>query len=178
MRGAVCRSTKMEFNVRKQIMFNFRPLGRTLLLGTLCTASFGCNESTTTTTRTNPQTDREVTVTANKPVIPDGETSADTANDDRTNTGINVRDLDDSTKTPLDQNENKADIKITADIRSRVVDTEMSVDAQNVKIITQDGKVTLRGPVHTAEEKAKIEEIAMDVAGIDNVDSQLEIDPN
>ncbi len=41
----------------------------------------------------------------------------------------------------------------------------MSVDAQNVKIITQDGKVTLRGPVHTAAEKATIEQIANDVAG-------------
>ncbi len=159
-------------------MLNFRPLGRTLLLGTICTASFGCSESTTATSRTHSPSDREVTLTANKPVMPDGQTPADTVKDDRTNTGINVRDRNDSTKTPLDQNENRADIKITADIRSRVVDTQMSIDAQNVKIITQNGKVTLRGPVHTAAEKEQIEQIAKDVAGKDNVDSQLEIDAN
>ena len=97
---------------------------------------------------------------------------------DRTNTGINTRDQEDVTKTPLDQHENEADIQITGEIRRRVVDTEMSVDAQNVKIITQDGLVTLRGPVHTAAEKATIEQIANDVAGKGKVDSQLEIDAN
>ncbi len=45
----------------------------------------------------------------------------------------------------------------------------------NVKIITQDGKVTLRGPVKAEEEKHQIEEIAVDDAGADNVDSQLEV---
>ena len=84
---------------------------------------------------------------------------------DRTNTGVNVRDRDSTTKTPLDQNENKADIAITADIRKKVVETEMSLNAQNVKIITQDGKVTLRVPVKTAAEKTRIEEIARAVAG-------------
>lgn len=126
-------------------------------------------------------------MTVKKPVMPDdGDASTrvhvdgtdDSVNADRTNTGVNTRDRDDVTKTPLDQNENEADIRITADIRSRVVDTEMSVDAQNVKIITQDGKVTLRGPVHTAAEKATIEQIANDVAGQGKVDSQLEIDAN
>ena len=58
------------------------------------------------------------------------------------NTAVNVRDRDTSTKTPIDQNENQADIDITAKIRKEVVDTKMSVNAQNVKIITQNGKVT------------------------------------
>lgn len=93
----------------------------------------------------------------------------------RDNTAINKRDRDGATKTPLDQNENKADIGITADIRKRVVDTKMSVNAHNVKISTQDGKVTLRGPVKTDEEKTQIEEIARSVAGEKNVDSQLEV---
>jgi len=80
------------------------------------------------------------------------------------------------TKTPLDQNENQADINLTAEIRKRVVDTKMSVNAQNVKIITQDGRVTLRGPVKTADEKKRIEEIARVVAGDGKVDSQLEVE--
>ena len=95
---------------------------------------------------------------------------------DRDNTAVNKRDRDSATKTPLDQNENKVDIGITADIRKRVVDTKMSINAQNVKIITQDGKVTLRGPVKTADEKKQIEEMARSVAGENNVDSQLEVE--
>jgi osmotically-inducible protein OsmY len=93
------------------------------------------------------------------------------------NTGANAADQNnESAKTPIDQNENKADIDITANIRKRVVDTKMSVNAQNVKIITQDGKVTLRGPVKSAEEKKQIEDIAINVAGEGKVDNQLAVE--
>jgi hyperosmotically inducible periplasmic protein len=95
---------------------------------------------------------------------------------DRDNTGVNARDRDDSAKTPIDQNENQADVDITAKIRQQVVDTEMSVNAQNVKIMTQDGRVTLRGPVKSDEEKKKIEQIASSVAGADKVASHLEVE--
>jgi hyperosmotically inducible periplasmic protein len=95
----------------------------------------------------------------------------------RDNTEVNVRDRTDDVKTPIDQNENQKDIDITANIRKRVVDTKMSVNAQNVKIITQDGKVTLRGPVKSEEEKAQIEKMAHEVAGAANVDNQLEVQP-
>jgi hyperosmotically inducible periplasmic protein len=91
------------------------------------------------------------------------------------NTAVNVRDRDRDAKTPIDQNENQADVNTTANIRKQVVDTKMSVTAQNAKIITQNGKVTLRGPVDSQEEKQKIEEIARSVAGAGNVDSQLEV---
>src|SRR5436189_6440938 len=87
--------------------------------------------------------------------------NAQTANESKQvaadNTGANANDRNnDAAKTPIDQNENKADIDITANIRKQVVDTKMSVNAQNVKIITQDGKVTLRGHVKSAEEKKQI----------------------
>ena len=95
----------------------------------------------------------------------------------RDNTAVNQRDRDGAAKTPIDQNENEKDVGITAEIRKRVVDTKMSIAAQNIKIITQDGKVTLRGPVKTAEEKAEIEKFAQQVAGAGNVDSQIEIEP-
>ena len=91
------------------------------------------------------------------------------------NTAVNERDRSDAVKTPIDQNENQADIDVTANIRKRVVDTKMSVNAQNVKIITQDGKVTLRGPVDSADEKKQIEDIATEVAGAGKVDSQIEV---
>ena len=87
-----------------------------------------------------------------------------------------MRDRDADAKTPIDQNENQADIDVTANIRKRIVDTELSINAQNVKVITQDGMVTLRGPVKSAEEKQQIEDIARDVAGRDKVVSQLEIE--
>ena len=101
----------------------------------------------------------------------------DKENQTRYSTEVNVRDRSDAVKTPIDQNENRKDIDITANIRKRVVDTKMSVNAQNVKIITQDGKVTLRGPVKSDEEKAQIEKTAHEVAGAANVDNQLEVQP-
>lgn len=104
------------------------------------------------------------------------DSASNTTAADRDNTGVSVRDRDADEKTPIDQNENQADVDLTAKIRERVVATEMSVNAQNVKIITQNGKVTLRGPVATAEEKKRIEDIAQEIASAGNVDSQLEIE--
>jgi hyperosmotically inducible periplasmic protein len=101
----------------------------------------------------------------------------DPATTAKDNTAVNERDRSNEVKTPIDQNENQMDIDLTASIRNRVVDTKLSVNAQNVKIITQDGKVTLRGPVKSEEEKQQIEQIASDVAGVGNVDSQIEIQP-
>ncbi len=145
-----------------------------LLFGVLCGMVPGCNESRPPATGNNTTNPPSTTVTANRPETPDERT---TTSDpvDPTNTGVNVRDRDSLDKTPLDQNENKTDIYITAEIRKQVVDTEMSVDAQNVKIITQDGMVTLRGPVATEQEKQRIDVMAKSVAGADKVDNQLEV---
>jgi hyperosmotically inducible protein len=94
------------------------------------------------------------------------------------NTAVNERDADGDTKTPFDQGENEADRNTTAEIRRRVVDApDMSVNAQNVKIITNAGNVTLRGPVENDAEREAIEKIAKDVAGADKVDNQLEVKP-
>lgn len=95
---------------------------------------------------------------------------------DKDNAAVNERDRGATAKTPIDQNENQKDIDVTAAIRKRVVGTKLSLNAQNIKIITQNGKVTLRGPVKSAEEKKQLEEIAHAVAGAGNVDSQLEIE--
>jgi len=95
---------------------------------------------------------------------------------DRDNTAINERDRDSTAKTPFDQHENQSDIDITANIRKKVVDTEMSVNAQNVKIITENGMVTLRGPVKTVDEKNRIVAFATEVAGAGKVDDQLEVE--
>jgi len=64
----------------------------------------------------------------------------------------------------------------SAQIRKDILaQKDMSVNAHNVKVITNAGKVTLRGPVNTAEEKHRIGEIADRNAGADNVDNQLEV---
>jgi osmotically-inducible protein OsmY len=97
---------------------------------------------------------------------------------DADNTAVNLRDVHDTLKTPINQNENQKDVNITAEIRSRVVDADLSINGRNVKIITQDGRVTLRGPVKSEEERAKIVDIATDVAGADNVENQLEVETN
>lgn len=125
-------------------------------------ALLGCDLPNTTNTTTGDRSMKD----ASLPVA------------DRDNSTVNKRDRDSNTKTPLDQNENKVDIGITASIRKSVVDTKMSTNAQNVKIITQDGNVTLRGPVKTQEEKDRIDEIARNVAGVKAVDSQLEVEKN
>src|SRR5688572_6292399 len=66
------------------------------------------------------------------------------------NTAVNQRDASPRAKTPIDQNENQADINVTAKIRQLVLDVkDLSIDARNAKIITADGKVTLRGPVQS-----------------------------
>ncbi len=92
------------------------------------------------------------------------------------NTEINVRDKDNATLTPEDQKETKKDIRITAHIRKTVVrDKSLSVDAQNAKIITRSGLVTLRGPVVTEAESKKLQKIAKHTRGVVKVDNQLEI---
>jgi hyperosmotically inducible protein len=92
------------------------------------------------------------------------------------NTARNVRDRNGGAVTPLDQGTSKADIDTTMQIRKEIIATkDMSVDARNVKIITIDGHVTLRGPVNSADEKSLIGEIAIRIAGAGNVDNQLEV---
>ena len=91
------------------------------------------------------------------------------------NSNVNVRDRSGATTTPLDQGEGQHDVNVTADIRKQVMAAKLSTDAQNTKIITKDGKVTLRGPVQTADEKLQIVQIATAVAGPGNVDDQLEV---
>jgi hyperosmotically inducible periplasmic protein len=109
---------------------------------------------------------------AARPVIEDSALE-----NDPENTRVNQRDADTAlTKTPRDQGEGEEYIQTTAAIRKRVVDMDLSTNAENVKIITADGKVTLRGVVESDEEKQTIERIAREVAGKGDVESQLTVD--
>jgi len=94
------------------------------------------------------------------------------------NSGRNERDRSGDTKTSGDQSNSSADIKMTAAIRRAVMhDDSLSMTAKNVKIITADGVVTLRGPVKTAAEKAAIAKHAMAVAGDHaKIENQIEVE--
>jgi osmotically-inducible protein OsmY len=88
----------------------------------------------------------------------------------------NERDVDGKKPTPLDQGNAEAEIELTRQIRQEVLaQPNFSINAQNVKIITQNKTVTLRGPVATAAEKATIERIAKAQAGANQVVSELEV---
>jgi len=92
------------------------------------------------------------------------------------NTRKNERDRSGETTTSGDQSNSQEDVKITAAIRRAVVrDNSLSTTAKNVKIITANGTVTLRGPVKNDAEKAKIAELAQSAAGNAKIDNQLEV---
>jgi len=95
---------------------------------------------------------------------------------DADNTKKNERDRSGETQTSGDQSNSQGDVKTTAAIRRAVVkDHSLSNMAKNVKIITANGTVTLRGPVKTDAEKAKIAELAQSAAGNAKIDNQLEV---
>lgn len=95
------------------------------------------------------------------------------------NTGVNQRDAGGGTLTTLDQGNSSGDLRITAAVREMVVaDESLSTNAHNVKIITVDGVVTLRGPVASQAEKAAIETKARSVSGVARVDNQLDVTTN
>jgi hyperosmotically inducible protein len=92
------------------------------------------------------------------------------------NTKVNERDRSSSADTPMDQGNGESDLKLTQSIRQAVMaDKTLSFTAKNVKIITKDGKITLRGPVKTAEERAAIEADARKAAGGAPIDNQIEV---
>jgi len=92
------------------------------------------------------------------------------------NSRVNARDKDEKALTPMDQGGSEADRKITQQIRQAVMkDGSLSFNAKNVKIITVNGKVTLRGPVKTAAERSAIDAAAKSAAGANQVDNQLEV---
>lgn len=91
------------------------------------------------------------------------------------NTAKNERDMNEKTLTPVDQGNSETDLKITKDIRAAIVAAELSFNAKNVKIITKDGAVTLRGVVASDEEHSTVLKIAKEHAGDSKVSDDLEV---
>ncbi len=93
------------------------------------------------------------------------------------NTKMNQRDRSDAQPTADQQNNNKSDVELTRQIRRAVVhDKSLSTNAHNVKIIVQQGEVTLKGPVKSEAEKMEIEKKAVEVAGsADKIHDEIEV---
>jgi len=94
------------------------------------------------------------------------------------NTKANQRDRNSAEATADQQKENTSDRDTTRRIRQALVkDKSLSTYAHNVKIITQNGVVTLKGPVRSEEEKTAIASKAAEVAGESNVKNELTVAP-
>jgi hyperosmotically inducible protein len=94
------------------------------------------------------------------------------------NTKVNERDRSKNEPTADQQKDNRSDQDITQQIRQSIMkDKSLSTYAHNVKIITQNGQVTLKGPVRSEDEKRTIETKATEVAGDNKVTSELNIKP-
>jgi hyperosmotically inducible protein len=94
------------------------------------------------------------------------------------NTKINQRDRNANEPTADQQKSNQSDRDLTKQIRQAIEkDKSISTYGHNVKVITQNGMVTLKGPVRSEEEKKAIEAKASEVAGADKVTNEMDVKP-
>jgi len=92
------------------------------------------------------------------------------------NTKTNQRDREKTAKTADQAKNNTSDRELMQKIRKSIMDDKtLSTYGHNVKIIAENGKVTLKGPVRSAEEKQSIEQKATEVAGAGNVTNELTV---
>ncbi|HZQ95637.1 MAG TPA: BON domain-containing protein [Candidatus Sulfotelmatobacter sp.] len=93
------------------------------------------------------------------------------------NTKMNQRDRNQSEPTADRQKENGSDRALAQQVRRALVkDKSLSTYAHNIKVIAQDGMVTLKGPVHSDQEKQAIEAKAAEVAGgADKIKSEIDV---
>jgi hyperosmotically inducible protein len=149
-------ASKVGLELHKKVHNKERPMNQYLLFAAMpliCLA--GCNRDNSVG---NAQT-----------------TSADQPAPD--NTKVNERDKN-PTYTPLDQGNDSVDLDTTRRIRQSLIgDDTLSSDAKNIKIITNNGMVILRGPVKTRAERQKIEQAAVAVIGSNGrVDDEVEVE--
>jgi len=94
------------------------------------------------------------------------------------NTTVNQRDRNPNEPTADQQKNNPSDRDITQQVRQAIIkDKSLSTYAHNVKVITQNGQVTLKGPVQSDDEKRAIEAKATQIVGENKVTSELEVKP-
>lgn len=91
-------------------------------------------------------------------------------------TESNSPSVDDKTVTPFDQHENEVDVGITADIRKAIMAKDsFSVNAQNIKIITKQGVVTLLGSVKNEDEAKQIYYMVLKTPNVKTIQNRLDI---
>jgi hyperosmotically inducible protein len=94
------------------------------------------------------------------------------------NTKVNQRDQNASEPTADQQKNNRSDREITQEIRKAITnDKSLSTYAHNIKVVTQNGQVTMKGPVRSEEEKRALEAKAAEIAGENKVTSELAVKP-
>ena len=104
--------------------------------------------------------------------------SAGQSSPDSDNTKMNQRDRNPNEPTADQQQNNRSDRDLTQQIRQAIVaDKTFSTYAHNVKVITQNGQVTLKGPVRSDDEKRAVETKAAAIAGDGKVTSELTVKP-
>ena len=149
-------------------------MGRTIfpvLLAALAFVSAGCNRTDTSTPPAGGSSD-----SASQSSGSNGKTTDNYPPD---NTGRNKRDGSGETLTAGDQGGSDSDRQITQQIRREISsNSQFSTTAGNIKIITENGKVTLRGPVNTPQEQQALTDLAKHVPGVSTVDNQLEVKAN
>ncbi|HVW83470.1 MAG TPA: BON domain-containing protein [Bryobacteraceae bacterium] len=92
------------------------------------------------------------------------------------NTKMNQRDRSKSEPTADQAKNTQSDRQIMQKIRKAIMaDKSLSTYGHNIKVISQHGKVTLKGPVHTEDEKKMIESKAVEVAGEGNVTNEITV---
>jgi hyperosmotically inducible protein len=92
------------------------------------------------------------------------------------NTKVNKRDRQKKELTADQQKDNRSDLQVTKQIRQSIMrDKSLSTSAHNVKLISNNRMVTLKGPVRTNEEKQAIEAKAAAIAGQDKLTSELQV---
>jgi osmotically-inducible protein OsmY len=94
------------------------------------------------------------------------------------NTKVNTRDRAEGAVTAHQQKENRGDRDLTQKIRRSLMrDKALSTYAHNVKIVSQGGQVTLKGPVRSTQEKQDVEAKAIEVAGAGHVVNEISVAP-
>jgi len=101
-----------------------------------------------------------------------------TSQDAPDNSRVNQQDRTADQPIADQQKNNRSDREITQQIRQAIMkDKSLSTYAHNVKVITQNGQVTLKGPVRSEDEKRTVEAKAAEIAGETKVTSELDIKP-
>jgi hyperosmotically inducible periplasmic protein len=169
---------------------------QTLTLASAVAFLAGCNKSAETTASNDTTTTNSVntvasTVTTKDASITNPVTPTSRSLDSATrvysdtnsaagklpdNSGVNVRDRASDALTATSQGGSTADRELTRQIRRAITSNDqLSTMAKNIKVITQDGRVTLRGPVKDDNEKKTISDLVAGIATSDKVDNQLEV---